>query len=121
MPMVWTLKKWLAVERDIYRPSELQSLLVEKAGIQLSLQSISALINGKPNALRVQTIQAICNALDCKLSDFFDIVPDVSTKQRKQKIANSSPTRLYGGQVVRAEEDSIFPSPHRFEKQKKTK
>ena len=85
MPIVWNLKKWLAVERDIYRPSELQALLAEKAGVQLSLQAVSALINGKPNALRLQTIQALCNALNCKLSDFCEVLPDSAQEQQKQR------------------------------------
>lgn len=38
------LKKWLAVERNIYRPSELQALLSAKARLQLSLQVVSTLI-----------------------------------------------------------------------------
>ena len=70
MAIVWNLKKWLAVNRDIYRASEVQLLLAEKAGVRLSLQAISAIINEQPSALRLQTIQALCNALDCKLSDF---------------------------------------------------
>ena len=115
MPVVWNLKKWLAVERDIYRPSELQALLAEKAGVQLSLQAVSALINGKPNALRLQTIQALCNALDCKLSDFCEVLPDPIKEQKKQrKAAGDIPERLYGGKKQASEIESIFPDPHEF-------
>src|SRR2546429_897835 len=85
MPITWNLKKWLAVERDIYRPSELQALLAEKAGVQLSHQAVSALMNEKPNALRLQTIQALCNALNCKLSDFCEVLPDSANEQQKQR------------------------------------
>jgi DNA-binding Xre family transcriptional regulator len=92
MPIVWNLKKWLAMERDIYRPSELQLLLAQKAGVELSIQAISSLINGKPNALRLQTIQALCNALDCKLSDFCEVLPDSTKEQQKQrKVAGDTP------------------------------
>lgn len=115
MPVVWNLKKWLAVERDIYRPSELQALLVEKVGIQLSIQAISALINGKPSALRIQTIQALCNALDCKLSDFCEVLPDSPKEQQKQReAAGEAPSRLYGGKQTSTGSESIFPSPHEF-------
>jgi LacI family transcriptional regulator len=99
MPVVWNLKKWLAVEHDIYRPSELQALLKEKAGVQLSLQAISALFNGRPTALRLQTMQALCNALGCKLSDFCDVLPDragVTAEGRGKEI----PRRLYGARVA---------------------
>jgi DNA-binding Xre family transcriptional regulator len=120
MPIVWNLKKWLAVERDIYRPSELQALLAEKAGVQLSNQAISALINGKPNALRLQTIQALCNALDCKLSDFCEVLPDTTKEQQKQrKVASGTPVRLYGGKEPSKNSESIFPDPHHYQETKK--
>jgi LacI family transcriptional regulator len=76
MPVRWNLKQWLAINRQIYRPSELQALLEEKAGAQLSWQAISALLNNTPGALRLSTIQALCNALNCNLSDFCDVLPD---------------------------------------------
>ena len=120
MPIMWNLKKWLAVERDIYRPSELQALLAEKAGVQLSIQALSALINGKPNALRLQTIQALCNALDCKLSDFCEVLPDTQKEQQKQrKVANDTPVRLYGTKERSRNEESIFPDPHQYQETKK--
>src|SRR5947209_20022423 len=95
MPVSWNLKKWLAVEHDIYRPSELQTLLAEKAGVQLSLQAVSTLLKSKPNALRLQTIQALCNALQCNLSDFCEVSPDSSIEQRKLR-SRATPVRLYG-------------------------
>src|SRR5260221_2821378 len=109
MPILWNLKKWLAVERDIYRPSELQALIAEKAGVQLSLQAVSALINGKPNALRLQTIQALCNALDCELNDFCRVLPDSDSEQQKQRrVAGDTPVRLYGSKERSRNEESIF-------------
>lgn len=115
MAIVWTLKKWLAVNRDIYRASELQLLLAEKAGVRLSLQAISSIINTQPSALRLQTIQALCNALDCKLSDFCNVVPDTPA-QRKQKAA-ATPVALYGG---KRSEVSPFPDPRTFRPKSKT-
>ncbi len=115
MPIVWKLKKWLAVERDIYRPSELQALLVEKVGVQLSLQAISSLINGKPSALRLQTIQALCNALDCKLSDFCEVLPDTAKEQQKQhQQSGDTPTRLYGGKEKSVDQENLFPDPRTY-------
>jgi DNA-binding Xre family transcriptional regulator len=120
MPVVWNLRKWLAVERDIYRASEVQALLAEKAGVQLSLQAVSALINGTPTALRLQTIQALCNALDCKLSDFCDVLPDTAKEQqRRRKRAGEGPVRLYGGKGKGRDQEresraSIFPDPRQF-------
>lgn len=118
MPVMWNLKKWLAIERDIYRPSELQALLAERAGVQLSLQAVSSLINGTPSALRLQTIQALCTALDCKLSDFCDVLPDTTRgSQKRRKAAGEAPVRLYGSKTTKdqgPERESIFPDPHQF-------
>lgn len=116
MPVMWNLKKWLAVNHDIYRPSELQALLVEKAGVQLSLQAISALLNNKPGALRLQTIQALCNALDCKLSDFCEVLPDTNKEQKSsRKAVGETPTRLYGSSKEPTDKsESIFPNPRQY-------
>jgi LacI family transcriptional regulator len=76
MPIEWDLKQWLAVKHQIYRPSELQALLEEKAGLQLSLQAISSLLNNVPGALRLSTMQALCTALNCSLNDFCRVFPD---------------------------------------------
>jgi DNA-binding Xre family transcriptional regulator len=120
MPVEWKLKKWLAVERDIYRPSELQALLAERAGVQLSLQAVSTLINSTPSALRLQTIQALCDALNCKLSDFCDVLPDPSTgRQKRRKAAGEEPVRLYGKSEKTKDAGSIFPDPKKFDPSKK--
>jgi DNA-binding Xre family transcriptional regulator len=115
MPITWNLKKWLAVERDIYRPSELQAVLAERAGVHLTLQAISSLMNKKPGALRLQTVQALCNALDCKLSDFCDVTPDAERRQQRQIVGNL-PSRLYGAKKNTEGKDdvSIFPDPHKY-------
>lgn len=118
MPVTWNLKKWLAVERDIYRPSELQTLLAERAGVHLTLQAISSLLNKKPGALRLQTVQALCNALDCKLSDFCDVTPDAERQQQRQIVGNL-PSRLY--KTKKRTEDkgdiSIFPDPRKYSRE----
>jgi DNA-binding Xre family transcriptional regulator len=115
MAIVWNLKKWLAVNRDIYRASEVQLLLAEKAGVRLSLQAISAIINEQPSALRLQTIQALCNALDCKLSDFCDVLPDTPALRKQKAAATAVP--LYGGKRAA---QSPFPDPRTFASKSKT-
>jgi DNA-binding Xre family transcriptional regulator len=85
MTVQWNLKRWLAIERNIYRPSELRTLLLTKTGVKLSLQAVSSLVNGTPGALRLRTIQALCNALDCKLSDFCEVFPDADEGQQQRQ------------------------------------
>ena len=114
MPVEWNFKKWLVVERNIYRPTELQALIVEKTGVQISLQAISTLINSKPSGMRFQTMQVVCNALDCEVCDFFSIRPDsVKEQQKERKVAGGSPKRLYGTKASKESKkpESIFPDP----------
>jgi hypothetical protein len=88
--------------------------------VQLSNQAISALINGKPNALRLQTIQALCNALHYKLSDFCEVLPDTAKEQQKQrKVAGGTPVRLYGAKEPSKNQENIFPDPHQYTETKK--
>jgi DNA-binding Xre family transcriptional regulator len=115
---MWNLKKWLAVNRDIYRPSELQLLIAEKVGVRLSLQAISAIINGQPSALRLQTIQALCTALNCKLSEFCDVLPDSPVAGRGKHSAEKA-VPIYGS---KRPVTSPFPDPRAFgSKAKSTK
>jgi DNA-binding Xre family transcriptional regulator len=109
MAIVWNLKKWLAVNRDIYRPSELQLLIAERVGVRLSLQAISAIINGQPSALRLQTIQALCTALDCKLSEFCDVLPEPRGSREKTSADKAVP--IYG---LKRAVTSPFPDPRAF-------
>lgn len=113
MPVVWNLRKWLAVNRDIYRPVDLQRLLAEKAGVQLSLQAVSALMQSTPSAIRIATLEALCAALDCKASEFFDVLPPTSQQREKQKKAvGDTPTRLYGSKGTKDQHKSGFPDPY---------
>jgi DNA-binding Xre family transcriptional regulator len=117
MSLTWNLKKWLAVERNIYRPSELRAVISEKAGVHISLQSLSALINGQPDALRLQTVQTLCNALECNLSDFCEVRPDSPADRPKRK-GDGSPIRLYGSPAPSPAPEkpsgSPFPDPRDF-------
>lgn len=122
MPIIWNLRKWLAVSRDIYRPVDLQLLLREKAGVILSHQSVAALMHGTPSALRLQTIQALCTALDCNLRDFCEVLPNTSASQMRRRKSSGGapepPRRLYGADrsasVIADADQSPFPTPYAY-------
>lgn len=48
--------------------------LSERVGITLA--NISILKNGKAKAIRVETLDKICKALDCQPGDVLEFVPD---------------------------------------------
>jgi DNA-binding Xre family transcriptional regulator len=116
MPFEWNLRKWLAVERDIYKPSQLQALIVERTGVQLSIQAISALMNSKPNALRIQTLQVLCDALECDLCDFCNMTyTRANSQQKKRQAVGETPRRLYGGKASQPSPPiQDFPDPRQY-------
>ncbi len=44
--------------------------------IGITLPNLSILKTGKAKAIRFSTLEAICNALDCEVSDILEYVPD---------------------------------------------
>jgi putative transcriptional regulator len=48
--------------------------LSERVGITLA--NLSILKNNKAKAIRFSTLDAICHALDCKVEDIIEFVPD---------------------------------------------
>ena len=48
--------------------------LSEKLGITMA--NVSILKNGKAKALKVETLNKLCAALDCQPGDLFEYVPD---------------------------------------------
>lgn len=116
MPLVWNLRKWLAVNRDIYRPVDLQRLIAEKAGVHLTIQAVSALMKKQPAELRIATLEALCVALDCKASDFFDVLPPSAEVEHesKVKIAGDTPAPLSGANVPKTHQESPFPDPYQY-------
>ncbi len=48
--------------------------LSEKVGITLA--NLSILKNNKAKAIRFSTLEAICNALDCRVEDILEYIPD---------------------------------------------
>jgi DNA-binding Xre family transcriptional regulator len=64
------LRKLMA-DRGIWKGSELARLLEEKAGYHLSAPSISALLNGEPKQMKMETLDALCTALDCTPNDLW--------------------------------------------------
>lgn len=116
MPLIWNLRKWLAVNRDIYRPVDLQKLIAEKAGVHLSLQTISALMQSTPSAVRIATLEVLCTALECKASDFFDVLPPSSQEEHeaRKKAAGDTPKPLYGAKESKPQPESPFPDPYQY-------
>lgn len=51
------------------------------AQVGITLSNLSILKDGKAKAIRFETLNAICIALDCKLGDIIDFEADLKTKE----------------------------------------
>jgi len=69
-----------AAQREVWTGSQLRRLLAEKAGLQMSSASVSALFTKQPSQLKLATLAALCTALQCTPDDLFDI--DTTPVQR---------------------------------------
>ena len=71
--MSWRLKTYLATRHGIFKATELRKKIIAETNIAISLQNLCNLLNGKPQALRLRTIEILCTALACELSDFCQV------------------------------------------------
>jgi DNA-binding Xre family transcriptional regulator len=62
-----------AAQREVWTGTELRRLLAEKAGMQISAASVSALLTKEPSQIKLSTLIALCTALGCTPSDLFEI------------------------------------------------
>jgi len=68
----WKLRM-AAAQREVWTGAQLQRLLVERAGLELSSSSVSALLTKQPAQLKLATLAALCTALDCTPGDLIEI------------------------------------------------
>jgi putative transcriptional regulator len=72
MQITWKLRM-AAAQREVWTGAQLQRLLAEKAGLELSSASVSALFTKQPSQIKLTTLIALCTALDCTPNDLLDI------------------------------------------------
>jgi DNA-binding Xre family transcriptional regulator len=71
----WRLKTYLATRHGIYGAVSLQQRVVKKTGVLISVQNLCNFLEKKPKMIRLQTIEILVTALECKLEDFCKITP----------------------------------------------
>ncbi|HTT53779.1 MAG TPA: helix-turn-helix transcriptional regulator [Streptosporangiaceae bacterium] len=72
MQIRWKLRI-AAAQREVWTGSELRRLLAERAGLEMSSASVSALFTRQPSQLKLTTLLALCTALQCTPDDLFDL------------------------------------------------
>jgi putative transcriptional regulator len=86
MKVRWKLRM-AAAQREVWTGAQLRRLLAERAGLELSAASVSALFTKEPSQVKLSTLAALCTALDCTPNDLFE----VDTTPVEQPIRPSRP------------------------------
>lgn len=68
----WRLRM-AAAQREVWTGAQLRRLLADKAGLELSAASVSALLTRQPAQLKLDTLAALCTALDCTPNDLLEL------------------------------------------------
>jgi putative transcriptional regulator len=96
MKIRWKLRM-AAAQREVWTGAQLRRLLADKAGLEMSSASVSALFTKQPSQITLSTLIAVCTALDCTPNDLFEI----DTTPLEQPAAPMRPTteepRAVGG------------------------
>jgi DNA-binding Xre family transcriptional regulator len=72
MQIKWRLRI-AAAQREVWTGAQLRRLLAERAGLHLSSASVSALFTKQPSQVKLDTLAALCTALECTPNDLFEI------------------------------------------------
>jgi DNA-binding Xre family transcriptional regulator len=72
MDVKWRLRM-AAAQREVWTGVQLRRLLAEKAGLDLSAASVSALLTKDPSQIKLSTLIALCTALQCTPDDLFEV------------------------------------------------
>lgn len=72
MNIRWKLRM-AAAQRDVWTGADLRRLLAERAGVELSSASVSALLTKQPSQVKLSTLAALCTALECTPNDLIEV------------------------------------------------
>lgn len=72
MNITWKLRM-AAAQREVWTGAQLRRLLADRAGLQMSSASVSALLTKQPAQVKLSTLAALCTALDCTPNDLIDV------------------------------------------------
>lgn len=98
MRINWRLRM-AAAQREVWTGTQLRRLLAERAGLQLSSASVSALFTKEPSQIKLSTLIALCTALQCTPNDLFDIdtTPVETTPKPAKRVASTTAKKKASG------------------------
>jgi DNA-binding Xre family transcriptional regulator len=94
MKIRWKLRM-AAAQREVWTGAGLRRLLAQRAGLELSSASVSALFTKEPSQIKLSTLVALCTALDCTPNDLFEV--DTTPVEQPTATSTSKPATAAGG------------------------
>ena len=88
MKITWRLRM-AAAQREVWTGAQLRRLLAEKAGLELSAASVSALLTKEPSQMKLSTLLALCTALECSPNDLLEV--DTTPVERPAAAPSAGP------------------------------
>lgn len=95
MQIRWRLRM-AAAQREVWTGAQLRRLLAERAGLQMSSASVSALFSKQPSQVKLDTLAALCTALNCTPNDLIEVDTTPVTQPVKQARAKAEPKAARG-------------------------
>jgi putative transcriptional regulator len=100
MNVKWRLRM-AAAQHDVWTGAELRRLLAERAGLEMSAASISALLTKQPAQLKLSTLGALCTALECTPNDLLEVdTTPVETKPKPARRAGPPAAKSLRGRSM---------------------
>ncbi len=87
MAIKWNLKKYIKNEHSIDSARDLKILIKHKTGVCISLQNICNYLTKRPVMVRLETMEVLCTALECNLSNFLEVSPSKKNKKEERKLS----------------------------------
>jgi DNA-binding Xre family transcriptional regulator len=82
MAISWRLRTYLATKHGIFSAVPFQAKITAATGVIISVQNLRTYMNDKPKLIPLKTIELICTALQCELSDFCQVKPQSPSLQK---------------------------------------
>jgi len=113
---VWDVRG-LAKKYQITTAVQLQAFIAEKLGVIVSVQTLRAVMRVSPAGPRVEMIQLLCDAFNCRSDAFYVVNPNPARAQQwaKDRSEGKKPSTLYQpkaaeplNEIVEAQEESVL-------------
>ena len=95
MEIRWRLRM-AAAQREVWTGAQLRRLLAERAGLDLSAASVSALLTKSPTQVKLETLAALCIALECTPNDLIEVDTTPVTRPVTRPVRRQEPQAARG-------------------------